>query len=228
MQGHCHGDVADVPCCACEHARSAATPSRRLPLSLLAQAHVASTQYTAIKGSHLCISSMSVKDRVVLALMASLELCTDHMSGFMGSDKLSSFCNYYVEPHLPALCGAFTFGGRMRPRAKTSSWEQGHDFDIVWTYEWLSYMKASRSKAYGVLVRFFLCRVYINSSRRDTLGYEWQLLCCSHLVVCLVYCWWIRGVGYGYVQDYNISICNCLPLTLTWVNILLIYACSSL
>jgi hypothetical protein len=28
--------------------------------------------------------------------------------------------------------------------------------------------------------------------------------CCSHLVVCLVYCWWILGVGFGYVQDYDI------------------------
>jgi hypothetical protein len=26
--------------------------------------------------------SMSVKDRVILAVMASLELCTDHLSGF--------------------------------------------------------------------------------------------------------------------------------------------------
>jgi hypothetical protein len=39
---------------------------------------------------------VSVKDRTVLALMASLELCTDRMSCFMGPDKLSSFCNYYV------------------------------------------------------------------------------------------------------------------------------------
>jgi hypothetical protein len=28
----------------------------------------------------------------------------------MRPDKLSSFCNYYVELHLPASCGAFTFG----------------------------------------------------------------------------------------------------------------------
>jgi hypothetical protein len=27
---------------------------------------------------------------------------------------------------------------------------------------------------------------------------------CSHLVVCLVYCWWIQGVGYGYDHDYII------------------------
>jgi hypothetical protein len=66
---------------------------------------------------------VSVEDHIVLAPMASLELCTNHMSGFMGFDKPSSFYNYYVEPHLPASCGAFTFGGRMKPMAKTSSRE---------------------------------------------------------------------------------------------------------
>jgi hypothetical protein len=119
---------------------------------------------------------VSVKNRTVLAPMASLELCTDRISGFMGPDKPSSFCNYYVEPHLPTLCGAFTFGGKMGLRAKTSSGEQGPDFDIVGTCEWLSYVRASGSQAYGVLVRFFPCRVYIDSSHCDTLGYEWQLV----------------------------------------------------
>jgi hypothetical protein len=95
---------------------------------------------------------VSVKDHAILVPMASLELCTDRMSDFMGPDKLSSFCNYYVELHLPASCGAFIFGGRMRPRAKTSSWGKGPDFDIVGTCEWLSYTRASRSQAYGVLV----------------------------------------------------------------------------
>jgi hypothetical protein len=66
---------------------------------------------------------VSVKDHAILALMASFEFCTDRMSGFMGPDKLSRFCNYFIEPHLPASYGAGTFGGRMRPRAKTSSWE---------------------------------------------------------------------------------------------------------
>jgi hypothetical protein len=64
----------------------------------------------------------------------------------------------------------------MRPRAKTSSREYEPDFNIVGTYEWLSYMRASRSQAYGVLVRFFSCRVYIDLSHRDTLGYEWQFI----------------------------------------------------
>jgi hypothetical protein len=78
---------------------------------------------------------VSVKDRTVLTPMASLELCTDCMSNFMGPDKPSSFCNYYVEPHLSISCGAFTSGGRMRPRAKTLSREQGPNFDIVGTCE---------------------------------------------------------------------------------------------
>jgi hypothetical protein len=76
-----------------------------------------------------------VKDHAILAPMASLELCTNRMSGFMGLNKPSSFCNYYIELHLPASCDAFTFGGRMRPMAKTSSREQGPNFDIVGTCE---------------------------------------------------------------------------------------------
>jgi hypothetical protein len=50
-----------------------------------------------------------VKDYTVLVLMTSFELCTDRMSGFMGPDKPSSFCNYYVKAHLSASCSAFTF-----------------------------------------------------------------------------------------------------------------------
>jgi hypothetical protein len=103
-----------------------------------------------------------VKDRVILTLMTSLELFADHISDFMGPDKQSSFCNYYVEPHLLVLCGAFTFGGRMRPMVTTSSWEQGTDFDIVGTCEWLSYVRASGSQVYDVLVRLFSCMVYID------------------------------------------------------------------
>jgi hypothetical protein len=82
---------------------------------------------------------------VVLAPMASFELCTEVMSDFMGPGKLSSFYNYFIELHLHASCGAFTFGWRMRPRAKTSSREQGFDFDLVGTYERLSYVRASGS-----------------------------------------------------------------------------------
>jgi hypothetical protein len=134
---------------------------------------------------------MSVKDHVALAPMASPELCTDRMSGFMGPDKPSSFCNYYVKPHLPTSCGAFTFRGRMRLRAKTWSREQGPDFELVGTCETMSYVRASRSQAYGVLVRFFPCRVYIDTNRRDTLGYEWQFVIAviSQYVWCIVVNW---------------------------------------
>jgi hypothetical protein len=84
---------------------------------------------------------------------------------FMGPDKPSSFCNYLVELHLPASCGAFTFGGRMRLRAKISSREQGPDFDLVGTCERFSYVRTSESQAYGVLVRFFpLQGVYLFES----------------------------------------------------------------
>jgi hypothetical protein len=116
---------------------------------------------------------VSVKDSTILAPMTSFELCADRMSNFMRPDKPSSFCNYYVEPHLPASYGVFTFGGRMRSMAKTSSQEQGPNFDIVGTCEWLSYVRASGSQVYDMLVRFFPCRVYIDLSHRDTLGYEW-------------------------------------------------------
>jgi hypothetical protein len=80
---------------------------------------------------------VSVKDHTVLAPMARFELCTDRMSGFMVSDKPSSFCNYYVESYLPVHVVLLLFGGRMRPRVKTSSREQWPDFDIVWTCECL-------------------------------------------------------------------------------------------
>jgi hypothetical protein len=60
----------------------------------------------------------------------------------------------------------------MRPMGKTSSRVLGPDFDLVGTCEWLSYMRSSSSQAYGVLVRFFPCRVHINSGHRGTLGYE--------------------------------------------------------
>jgi hypothetical protein len=94
----------------------------------------------------------------------------------MELDKPSSICNYYVEPHLPASCGVFTFWRENEAEGQDFILGAGGDFDIVGTYEWFSYVRASRSQAYDVLVRLFPCRVYINSSCRDTLGYEWQLV----------------------------------------------------
>jgi hypothetical protein len=43
----------------------------------------------------------------------------------------------------------------MMSRVKTSSREQGPDFDIVGTCKWLSYVRASGNQAYDMLVRFF-------------------------------------------------------------------------
>jgi hypothetical protein len=48
----------------------------------------------------------------------------------------------------------------------------GSNFYIVGICKWFSYIRASGDQAYGVLVRFFPCRVYIDSSHHDTLGYE--------------------------------------------------------
>jgi hypothetical protein len=47
----------------------------------------------------------------------------------MGPDKPSSFCHYLVEPHLSTSYVAFTFGGRMSPKVKILSREQGFNFD---------------------------------------------------------------------------------------------------
>jgi hypothetical protein len=119
---------------------------------------------------------VSVNDRTVLAPMASLELCTDCMSGLWGPISRVGFVTT-ISNHTSLLrVVLFTFGGRMRSRAKTSSWDQGHNFDIVGTFEWLSHVRAYGSEAYGVLVRFFPCRMYIDSSHRDTLGYKWQIV----------------------------------------------------
>jgi hypothetical protein len=64
---------------------------------------------------------VSVKDRAVLAPMASLELCTDHTLGFVGPVSLVP-CNYFAEPH---PCLNDVVGGGMRPRAKTSPVAKG-------------------------------------------------------------------------------------------------------
>jgi hypothetical protein len=56
---------------------------------------------------------------VVLAPMASFELCTDHMSGFMGPGNPSSFYNYFVKSSL--LASRWLVGGRMRQPRMTAN-----------------------------------------------------------------------------------------------------------
>jgi hypothetical protein len=63
-------------------------------------------------------------------------------------------------------------------------------------------------------------------SRYLETGYDRSLVHRSHLVVCLVYCLWSEDEDdYGYIIMITII---ALPLTLTWVNVLFVYACSSL
>jgi hypothetical protein len=76
-------------------------------------------------------------------------ICTDHMSDFMGPDKPSSFCNYFVESYFPA--SRWFVGGTMRqpimtvrpddPGAKTLSREQGARLDLVGTCKWWLYVR---------------------------------------------------------------------------------------
>jgi hypothetical protein len=65
---------------------------------------------------------MSDKDRVVLALMAGLELCTGHISGFMGPGKFSSPVT--TSPNRTP-CLKDVVGGGMRSGAKTSPVDRG-------------------------------------------------------------------------------------------------------
>jgi hypothetical protein len=165
---------------------------------------------------------MWVKDRVTLAPMAIVELCTDIMSSSMGPDKPSSFCNYYVEPHVPASCGAFSFGGRMRPRAKTSSLDQGPDFDLVGTCEWLSYVRASgslesdSSPAGCISIRIAVTLSVMSGS----LSLQSSRSMFDVLLVDLRSWIWMIIIIYSHYFTY-------LPLMLAWINVLLVYACSS-
>jgi hypothetical protein len=123
-------------------------------------------------------------------------------------------CSVFMRPSKPSChvttspnripCLKDVVGRGMRLRAQNSPVGRGPISMKLGLHEWLSYMRASGSWAYGVLVRFFLCRVYIDSSHHDTLGYEWQLVHRSHLVVCLVNSWLIQGVWYGYGYYYII------------------------
>jgi hypothetical protein len=65
---------------------------------------------------------VSVKDYTVLGLMASLELYTNHISGFMGPDKPNSpvTTSLNITP-----CLKDVVGGAMRLRAKTSLMDRG-------------------------------------------------------------------------------------------------------
>jgi hypothetical protein len=65
---------------------------------------------------------VSVKNCAVLALMVSLELCTDHISGFMGTGEPISPVT--TSPNC-THCLKDVVGGGMRSRAKTSPVDRG-------------------------------------------------------------------------------------------------------
>jgi hypothetical protein len=148
--------------------------------------------------------------------MASLELCTDHMSSFMGPDKPSSFCNYYVEPHLPASCGAFTFWRKNRAEGQDFIQRAGAQFRHSRDLRMIVVRESVReSNVWRVGQVLPLRGVYRFESPWDSQLWV-AAYHCSHLVVCLVYCLWIRGVGYRYVQDYNIFILFVIAYLWRW------------
>jgi hypothetical protein len=65
---------------------------------------------------------VSIKDRVVLALMVSLELCTDYISSFIGPSKPS---RHVTTSRNCTLCLKDVVERGMRSRAKTSPVDRG-------------------------------------------------------------------------------------------------------
>jgi hypothetical protein len=133
--------------------------------------------------------------------MASLELCTDRMSGFMGPDKPSSFCNHYIEP--PCFMWCFYFWRENEVEGQDfilgagARFQHSRDLWMVAIRE--SLRKSSIWHVGQVLPLQGICRF-------ESLWHSrlWVVACrCSHLVVCLVYCWRMRGVGYAYGHDYT-------------------------
>jgi hypothetical protein len=133
---------------------------------------------------------VSIKDHVVLAPMASL----DHLSGFRGPGKPSSSVTTLL--NRSCLTSRWFSGERMRHQdddwverslvAKTSSREQSPEFDLVGTSLMVVVRETPGVTRTTCRLGSFPYRVYIDSSHHDTLRYKWSLVCCSHLVVCLI------------------------------------------
>jgi hypothetical protein len=114
--------------------------------------------------------------------MASLELCTNYMSGFMGPDKLSTFvttisnCTFLLRVVLLLWPSRDLWMVVIRESLWESSvWRVSQVLPPQGVYQFESPWHS---------------RLWVTACR------------CSHLVGCLVYCWCIRGVGYGYGHDY--------------------------
>jgi hypothetical protein len=142
-------------------------------------------------------------------------------------------CNYFTEPY-SLLWGGLLEGGRGTMMMARPGISRSQDFfpgagDRFWLGR--NFTNGCRTwdpggRAYDVLVRFFLYMVYIDSSQRDTFRNEWPLVSWCHLVICLVYCLWLEDEDcYGYIIMITVIT---LTLTLAWINVLIVYACSSL
>jgi hypothetical protein len=98
----------------------------------------------------------------------------------MGAGKPNSFCNYFVESSLPTSW--WFIGGRISQPKMTAGPDITGSQDFIPGVETrfrfsrdLRMIVVRETPAIArmhVLVRFFLCRVYIDSSRHDTLEYE--------------------------------------------------------
>jgi hypothetical protein len=167
---------------------------------------------------------MSVKDHTVLSPMASLELCTDLISGFMGPGKPSSPVTTSPN-YTPAL--RMLWEGEWDRKPRLHLWA-GNRFrwsrDFVnnchtWEPSGVKCMTCwlGSSPAWCISIRITVIFSVMSDSlplqsSRSIFG---VLLMDSRSWIWL----WLY-----YHYDY----CIYLPLTLIWVNVLLVYACSSL
>jgi hypothetical protein len=143
------------------------------------------------------------------------------MSSFMGPGKPNSLVTI-LSNRTSLLQGGLVEGkwGSQRwrsivgsqdfiPRAETWFWPSRNFKGSYRTWDpW--------GHTYDVLVRFFPCRTYTDLNRYDTLGYEWPLARCYHLVVYLIVLdeWLDDGYDYIYYDDYYITLIIMLLIAL--------------
>jgi hypothetical protein len=175
---------------------------------------------------------VSIKDRLFWPQWQAL-ICIGRMSGFMGLGKPSKPVTTSLNRTtcFEVVCWGENealgwWPDRVSLGAKTSPREQGIDFDLVRTSQmviiretpWVTRMACWSGSSPA---RYISIRVTaILSDMSDCLS-----LLSSHSmssVLFMVRGWWWLWLYYYY--DY----CIYLPLTLTWVNVLLVYSCSSL
>jgi hypothetical protein len=138
--------------------------------------------------------------------------CSDHILGFTGLGKPSSpVTNLSNEAAQDDGWARSHWGPRLHPESK--GW-----FRLSRDFTNYCHIWNPGGHACDVLVRFFPCKMYIDSNRHDTLEYEWPLVRCSHLVVCLVVLTaWIRGCclwlcyhnDYCIYFTYDVDFCQC-------------------